>query len=386
MKVLHTYTGLSPRLGGPIPVIQGLTEHLVKEGVKVTVFATTWGSQGEAPIQPQGVEVRIFPHNTLARFWPGYSRALARALARAAREFDLLHIHGPWNYPAYAAARAARRAAKPYVVTVHGTLGPEHLKHKRTKKRLYGAWVRKILNAAAAVQALTEDERHIIQGFGVSAPVVTLPNGVSLEDFTDLPPGDVFERYYPHLHGKTVILYLGRLHPLKGLDLLIEAARLLATRRTDFHVVIAGPDPEGYQDHLERLLDVGELREKVSFTGMLTGERKKAALSRADIFVLPSYAEGFSMALLEAMACGLPVVITPQCHLPEVARARAGLVVEPQAEALALAMQRLAENPRLRAEMGENARRLVATKYTWDSIAAQMVRLYESILRQGHKS
>jgi len=176
-----------------------------------------------------------------------------------------------------------------------------------------------MLNAAAAVQALTEEEKRSIHRFGVSAPVVTIPNGVSLEDFLDLPSGEVFEQDYPHLQGKIVILYLGRLHPLKGLDLLIKATRLLAIQRKDVHVVIAGPDTEGY---------------------------RKAALSRADIFVLPSYAEGFSMALLEAMASGLPVVITPQCHLPEVAHAKAGFVVEPQAEALAVAMQRLTENPR----------------------------------------
>jgi len=386
MKVLHTYSGLSPRLGGPIPVIQGLTEHLVKRGVKVTLFATTWNTEGEEGIAPEGVDVRVFRHDRLSRFWAGHSGHLRRALQQMAKDYDLLHVHGPWNYPAYAATRAARLAGKPYIVTVHGTLGTTHLKHKRVKKILYGSlFVKRMLNAAAAVQALTEEEKRSIHRFGVSAPVVTIPNGVSLEDFLDLPSGEVFEQDYPHLQGKIVILYLGRLHPLKGLDLLIKATRLLAIQRKDVHVVIAGPDTEGYRGHLERLRTVMGLRERVTFTGMLTGRRKKAALSRADIFVLPSYAEGFSMALLEAMASGLPVVITPQCHLPEVAHAKAGFVVEPQAEALAVAMQRLTENPRLRTEMGENARRLVAAKYTWDRIAEQMIRLYESILRQRNE-
>jgi len=174
---------------------------------------------------------------------------------------------------------------------------------------------------------------------------------------------------------------LGRIHPKKGLDLLARAFGQLARECKDVHLIIVGPDERGYRGEVERLFVSEGVVEKVTFTGMLTGKEKLAALSRADIFVLPSYSEGFSMTILEVLAWGLLVIITHQCHFPEVAEVRAGIVIDPDSAQLAEAMIELLDNPKLCEEMGNNGRRLVMERFTWDKIANQMIELYQRVLK-----
>jgi glycosyltransferase involved in cell wall biosynthesis len=141
-------------------------------------------------------------------------------------------------------------------------------------------------------------------------------------------------------------------------------------------LVIAGPDEDGYQAKVQGMLQAEGVLNKTIFTGLLTGYDKLAVLARADLFVLPSYSEGFSMAVLEALACGLPVIITRPCNFPEVAEAMAGEVIEPDVEQLTMAFSRLLDNAQLRFQMGQNGRRLISERYTWDRIAEQMIEFY----------
>jgi len=250
------------------------------------------------------------------------------------------------------------------------------------RKRIYAISIqRRILREAAALQALTQEEAKHMRTFGVNNRTRVIPNGIDSEEFQTLPSPEAFEELYPELRGKKVLLFLGRLHPIKGLDILAKAFGKITIGREDVHLVIAGPDSEGYQIQVERGLTSEGVVSKTTFTGMLAGSERLAALSRADVFLLPSYSEGFSMALLEAMICGLPVVITQQCCFPEVAEAKAGIVIEPDPNQLAESLTRLLDDARLRKEMGANGRQLVLEKFTWHKVTDQMVQLYEDVLK-----
>ena len=333
-------------------------------------------------MRPEGAEVRLFIQGCLSKIWTAYSSDLVRALNREISQFDLVHIHEMWHHPGFAAYRAARRAGKPYIVTIHGGLDPWCLNHKALRKRIYATLIqRRILREAAALQALTEEEVKHVRSFGVDNRTRVIPNGIDPEEFQMLPAREAFEGLYPELRDKKVVLFLGRLHPIKGLDILAKAFSKIAMGRDDVHLVIAGPDSEGYQIQVERRLESEGIISKTTFTGILAGSEKLAALSRADVFVLPSYSEGLSMAILEAMICELPVVITQQCHFREVAEAKAGIVVKSGADLLAEALTKLLDDPQLREEMGANGHRLVMERFTWEKVADQMVQLYEDVLK-----
>lgn len=380
MKVLHVVASLTMEWGGPVAVIQGLTRALNEQGVDSTIFATAGRRVGTDPIPLDWCSTKMFPTTWPAMLWTGYAPSIRSGLRGAMDTHDVVHIHELWHYGGYAAYREARRAGRPYIVTVHGGLDPWALRHRGLKKRLYMALVqRRILQGAMAIHAVTEQEAFQIKAQGIDARISVIPNGINADEFAILPDKKAFLRQWPQLEGKLLILFLGRIHPKKGLDLLARAYAQIVSHRDDVALVIVGPDEGNYRASVESLLLAAGVSSKVFFTGMLGGHEKLCAYAAADIFVLPSYSEGFSMAVLEAMASGLPVVITPHCHFPEVADAGAGLIVEPEHGQLRDALARLLDEPGLRRQMGERGRRLVKERYTWDAVAAQMKRLYQEV-------
>jgi len=302
---------------------------------------------------------------------------------RVVSTFDLVHIHEIWHHPHFAAYCAAKRAGKPYIVSIRGALESWCLNYKALKKRVYATLIQKrTLREASVLHALTVDELRSIRAFGLDNHVVVIPNGLDATEFQDLPGREKLEQLYPQLRGKQVVLFLGRIHSQKGLDLLAEAFGRIVEERREVCLLIAGPDHDGYRAQVERVLSAQGALDKVIFPGMLSGQEKLAALSGVDLFVLPSYSEGFSMAILDALFCGLPVIITGQCHFPEVAQAKAGVVIEPDVDQLVEALVGLLDRPELRKEMGENGRQLIMEKFTWEKVADQMFRLYEDVLRK----
>lgn len=381
MKVLYIAASLSHEWGGPVPVIKALSECLLRKGVEVDVFAPAKRRTANQIAQLDGVSTTLFKLGFFSRIWTAHSPALAQALRREISEIDLVHIHEIWHHPHFAAYRAAKKARKPYIVSIQGALEPWCLSYKALKKKVYAALIQKrILNEAATIHAVNQEEVKHIRAFGVKTPVTVISNGIDPEEFQNLPPREEMERLYPELKGRKVLLFVGRIHPIKGLDILARAFGQIATCRDDVRLVIVGPDSEGYQNQVERLLKSESVLDKTIFTGMLAQKKKLAALSRADIFVLSSYSEGFSIAVLEALACGLPMIITSKCHFPEVAEARAGIVINPDSDQLAEALAKLLGNPELSKGMSANGRRLVMEKFSWDRIADQMIQVYQDVL------
>jgi glycosyltransferase involved in cell wall biosynthesis len=314
-------------------------------------------------------------------FWPAArgpwfkTKQLQDFFSGELRRADGVHIHGLWEQSTAVAARAARSLGKPYVLSAHGMLEPWALANKRLKKLLYAALVeRENVARAACVHALTRAEAHQYIRFGARSPIAVIPNGV---DIPLTKSAELFLNQFPELNGKRIVLFLARLHPKKGLDLLLDAWTELAKSWPEAHLVVAGPDSEGMRAKLERLTSLRGLRHQVLFTGMLNEPMKWSALASAECFVLPSYSEGLSVGVLEAMGMGLPVIITESCNMPEVQDHQAGWQIKANLHQLTAALHQFLRNTNLRnRELGSNGARFVAARRTWTTIAAQMADVY----------
>lgn len=389
LNVLHIVPhvpGLPVAVSGPLNVLRGLIPPLAAAGVSCAVATVTENDHAASrfTIPETDTPVHFFPTAAPARFWTGYAPQLAPFLNEQLRagRFQLVHIHEIWHYPSFAASRAARRHNIPAVISFHGDLDAWRLRYKRLKKALYMRLIQdRAIRSAAALHALTNAEKERIRQLGYSQPVFVCPNGADPPGTAD-PADDAFLRRFPQLAGKSVILFMGRIHPMKGVDLLARSFADLARRFPDAILLVAGPDQDSAQAPMEAILSDHGVRDRTLFTGILTGRDKQAALRQSHLFVLPSYSEGFSTAVVEAMAAGLPVVISEQCNFPEAAAHSAGFIVPTASDAITEAVSALLSDPARRRRMAGNARALVADRYAWPAIAAAMQGHYRNILER----
>ena len=373
--------GLEVRHGGPPRVAASLTSALSRTGVSSTIFSPAYAEDEEHLVSAPKATIRMFEIGRLARWWPGYSLDLKSALQQEAAGFDVVHIHELWHHPHFAAARVCKALGVPFVVSPHGSLDPWALAIGGLKKRIYSRiWQRDMLGGAAAAHALTATENAQLRDYGYDGPVAVIPNGVNVDEFQQQVSPSLMDEKYVELIGKKVILFLGRLHSKKGLDVLVRAFADIYPTNPGIHLLIVGPD-DGYETELKRLIGRMGINCAVTLTGILTGKARLAAMARADIYALPSYSEGFSVGVLEALAAGLPVVISKYCYLPEVVSAGAGLEIEPEVRQVSSALGSLIENPERALKMGRAGRDFVRSKYSWDTVATSFVDLYKSNMK-----
>jgi glycosyltransferase involved in cell wall biosynthesis len=383
MKILHVAASLDPKRGGPTKVVEELTQALAGKRVDVSIFAPSEDAKTTYISNRNGVTVKTFPTSVLSKLWPFHSPAFTKTLQKELIDFDLIHIHEIWHHPVFASYKISKSIRKPYLITIHGSLEPSCLNYKAFKKKIYTALIeRRILREADALHAVTEDEIQSIQNFVDNENIYCIPNGLNMQTFENLPEKDIIENLYPQIKGKKVILFLGRIHPKKGLDTLAEAFGMIVRKNKNACLLIVGPNSDNYRHQIEKILSREDLSNKAIFTGTLMGNLKLAALNRADIFVLPSHSEGFSISILEAMGCGLPVIITNQCHFPEVEQMQAGKITDGDAAQLAEIIMELLDNPKLCRQMGQAGKELVRDRYTWGKAADKMIELYEKILNK----
>ncbi len=383
-------------LQSPVPAHRWLTvlTHLDRRfgGLSTAVpnLAATVASDPEYAVSLAAfcIPDEIYDHASLAKLavstWPASRGAwlsqptLSSQFKSLIRASSGVHIHGLWEQSTFIAARLAGAASIPYILSAHGMLESWAVNHKRLKKALYSALVERAnVQGAAALHALTTTEAQDYRRFGASRPIAIIPNGV------DIPltrnPG-LFLAKFPALRGKRILLFLSRIHPKKGVDILIEAWSKVARHHADAHLVLAGPDFESTQSKVEALIASHHLEDHVLFTGMLDEPLKSSALAAADCFVLPSYSEGLSLAALEAMAASLPVILTDRCNLDHVARHGAGWVVPATALTLQSALEEVLENDLAsNCAIGARGRSLVQSTYSWPHVASQMRDLYSFV-------
>ena len=386
MKILYAVLGYKPayRVGGPIHTVSAAAERLVRKGHEVVVFTTNSNLDEDLdvptnqPIDVDGVQVWYFKHEEPIQKWLPfipylsksigflYAPAMRAQLDRTVPSVDVVHTHMPFVYPTYAAGKAAIRHQKPLFYHQRGVFDPERLKFRGMKKRLYiKAIERPIMRRATTLIALTEAEVRSYRALGVQTPCRVIPNGVDIVDHQQS-----FDRsdysFYNISPDEMVILFMARLHPIKGADRLIRAFLRIHSAFPKATLVMAGPDEWGIVEKFRQEIMSAGIGNRVLFPGMVTGETKQELLARADLFCLPSDAEGFSMAVLEAMAHKTAVLISPGCHFPAVESSCAGKVVPLSVDALASALSSLLADKKSLRVMGKSGYHLVKTEYTWD--------------------
>jgi glycosyltransferase involved in cell wall biosynthesis len=384
MRILHVASTIDPAQGGPVSVLAGLAPAQVGAGLDVSLLAP-WGL-GEsvalaAKLRAAGVNVTLVgPAAGPLRRHPELAARVDAAVAGA----DVVHVHALWEEVQHRAAVTAYRQATPYIVTPHGMLDPWSLAQSRWKKKLYLAWrLRKNVRRAAAMHFTTRTEADLVAPLRLGPPALIETLGLDLSEFETLPPEGAFRSRYPAIGRRRIVLFLGRLHHKKGLELLIPAFGEAAL--SDAVLVIAGPDSDGYRAKLEAQVAERRLRDGVLFTGMLHGAERVAAFADADLFVLPSYQENFGIAVVEALAAATPVLISDQVNIwQDIVAASVGGVVKTDATLLASELRRWMTDDSLRAGAAERARPFVWQRYDWRQIARRWVNHYHSLLQPGN--
>jgi glycosyltransferase involved in cell wall biosynthesis len=301
-----------------------------------------------------------------------------------ARQADCVINSGTlWTHVGYSAWRACRRFGKPSVTYPRGVLSPWALAFKPLRKRIHWTLLgRRMVDDSSAIVALATRELAEIKSLGLRPPIELIRNGAKTPPEDRPLTRDELSERLPGLGGRPYVLFLGRLHQKKGLDLLIPSIRRLGSDFPNTIFVLAGsPDP-GYASTVRRLLEGNSVGNRVLMTGAVSGDLKSLLLQFAEVFVLPSYSEGLPIAVLEALAHSRPVVITDMCNLPEVVAAGAGFEIPPHIEAVTESLRRLLSDPELRAEMGRSARRLAREQFSWPTIAQNTLALCRRVA--GH--
>ena len=387
MKLLVVVPALGSIYGGPSKSVIELAQALGKSGTSVDVVTTNANGNNviNVPLK-QWIDqvtyrVQYFPYRGIGDY--KLSLSISQWLFQHVQEYDLVQTNAIFSVPNIPAYLACRRYNIPYVVIPRGMLEPWALSYKAWKKKIYYTLVEQpALQRASAIQMLASTEAKQITPLNLRPPLIISPNGVRRQDFEQLPSPNLFYRRFPNTQNKKIVLFLGRIDPKKGLDILAQAFSQIKSEFLDAHLVIAGPDNVGFLPTARQYFSNNCCLDAVTFTNMLTGELKYSALAAANYYVAPSYSEGFSISVLEAMAAGLPCIITTGCNFPEAAQANAACVVSIDADALASALRSCLSDPKSAATMGKTARQFIFNHYTWDNIASDLTEAYHAILTQ----
>jgi glycosyltransferase involved in cell wall biosynthesis len=388
MKVLHVIPSLAPSDGGPsfaLPLIAG---GLMRAGIGIDVAATA-GAEEVAllngtltrPLTRDGVNYHYFRRQT--DFYK-VSRPLTRWLARHIGDYDLVHIHALFSFATSAAANLAIKNRVPYVIRPLGALNRWGMEHRRKLlKQLSFRFVeRRILTNAAAIHYTSRQEKLEAELAGVTTTPVVIPLGIDTSLFQAGETAQFYERF-PNCAGRQIVLYLSRLDPKKGLDILLRAFKEVHAAYPESVLVMAGDGRGQFVAGLKELARELGIDEHVVWTGFLGGDDKTAALAAASVFALPSYSENFGIALVEAMAAGMPCVLSDQVGIaPDVVEFDAGSVVPCEDAPLASALKQLLADSDLRRRFGENAVRLANARFSIEAMTGSLVKLYTDIVEQ----
>jgi glycosyltransferase involved in cell wall biosynthesis len=386
MRVLHVIPSIGLARGGPSVVVRTLAQAQAEQGIQVHIAATDDDGPArrsvphQSPYTECNVTYWIFPRQT--RYYL-FSLPLTRWLRKHVSEYDVVHIHALFSYSSVAAAFAASMAGVPYVVRPLGTLSAWSMKNRRRwiKRLSFRLIESHILRAAAAVHFTSRQESTEAQNLGIPHHGVIIPNPVALES---VKPREISAKRASEQ--SQVVLFLSRLDPKKGLDLLLPAFAEVRTRFPEAVLVIAGDGEPAFVAALKQQAQSLGLDSAVSWAGFLQGEPKNAALEDADVFILPSYSENFGVSVVEAMAVGLPVVVSDQVGIhQEIEAAQAGLVSTCDVQSLARVLIEILGNQLRRNEMGENAAKLAQT-FAPEIVAQQLQALYATICQKRRES
>ena len=384
MKILHVLSDINIESGGVAAAACGMAEAIAARGHDVAIACL---NRGGTTLQPLHVTLHRFPADSNAALLP--SKALRKYLFENMQRFDIVHVHGVWQHPCHYASATARSLKIPYILAPHGMLDANSLAMGRrwAKSAAWFLWDSTMVNGAAAIHCLNEAEIRCSPALRNTRNAV-IGNGVPNTVLDNLPARGLWRQDKKAVLGdvnRPIALFLSRIHLKKGLERLLPYWPELLKAHPDLLLVIAGT---GEAVHVAQVKDVVQqhgLANSVFFAGQLSGTAKWQALVDADAFILPSYQEGFSMAITEAMAAGLPVVITSECNFNAVEQYHAGISVrDGDMKAFVCQVAALLSNPGARHSLGHNGQKLVREQFTWEATAEKLEGLYKALVARDH--
>ena len=409
MRILQIIPSISLVYGGPSQMVLGLSAALAAQGIDVTIITTdSNGDIGQSPldvtlnqpIKQNGYQIIYFRCSPFRRY--KFSLSLLQWLNASARQFDIAHIHALFSPVTTLAATIARVHKLPYIMRPCGMLDPADLQKKKRLKQIYGTlFERPNLAGAAAIHFTSKQEAKISERFGLgSTNKMPVPRDFGSQDCTGkmpmprdlIIPLGVTPGLFPKRLRESqvpIVLFMSRIEPKKGLDLLIPALESILESGVDFQFILAGSNPQDadYETGIKVKIQHSSLAKYTTITGFVSGDRKNELLTNADLFVLPSYYENFGIAVAEAMAAGVPVAISDRVHISEdIRQAEAGWVGPLEVDAIANSIKSALLDPQERQRRGLNAKEYAKKHYNWEAIAQQTIDAYQHILSSIAKS
>ncbi|MDZ8188193.1 MAG: glycosyltransferase [Nostoc sp. ChiSLP02] len=390
MKILHIIPSVASVRGGPSQAVLETVKALRNQGVAAEIATTNDNGNDllDVPLK-QCIEYKQVPIWFFSRFSPqvnfirefAFSSQLTWWLWQNAGNYDLLHVHAIFSYASTVAMAIARIKNIPYIVRPLGQLCEWSLQQSARKKQIYLQSIERAnLNHAQALHLTSQQEQQEVADLGLRVPSFVLPHGLLIPE----PVANARHRLRQYLNlpaDEPVILFLSRLHPKKGLDYLIKALGKLSDRRFSF--VLAGSGTKEYEAEIESLLVKTGIRHRTYLPGFVAGETKNLFIQGSDLFALTSHSENFGVAVLEALAVGVPVLLTPGVALASVVQQnQLGYIAQMDVSAIAEAIDRYLSHPQVGIEMGDRARQLVLENYTWNRIAKNLMDIYTKLLKQ----
>lgn len=388
MKILQSYPYFYPAwgYGGVTRVVYEISKYLVNRGHEVTVYTTdalNENSRIKSTSCPQDINgIRTYYFKNLSNYL-AHKHILAIPIGivfktkRELKKFDVIHLHGGRTFQNIIIYHYAKRYGIPYVFQAHGSL--PRIMEKQKLKRLYDwVWGYKILRNASKVIALTNTEAEQYKKMGVEGNKIEIvPNGIDISEYANLPEKGKFKRKYSIKYNEKIVLYVGRLHKSKGIDLIFDAISEIIKEVSDVKLILVGPD-NGYQLELENRMHALQIADKVLFTGFVDNNEKLEAFVDADVFVTPSFL-GFPVTFLEACTCGTPIIITNKGDELDWIQDKVGFVVGYDKIQLRNSIIKIIKNQTLKERFGKEGKKLMKEKFCWKEIIINFEIIYNKL-------
>ena len=392
MRVAHVLKELDPAYGGTVTVPLNIAKWTAAAGLDVEIWtADRFGWEPPKQLCGGGA-TRSFVEDSSAAATGSITvkqrkgsdgfmeKGFVDRFADDLKSIDLLHIHNLWNPNSWHFINECCKIGKPALHTMHGMLMDWPMSHKRLKKLIYMKLVAgKQLRRTTAVHMLNAEETRQSRNAGANFRYFELPNGVDTSEFSQLPARGTYRSTEPAIREKTIILSVGRLHTIKGTDLLLGAFLELAKTRDDIALVLAGPD-EGLKPALDQMLRGHPAGNRVKLPGLVQGDLRLSLLADADIYAHTSRHETMSMAILEAAFAGKCMLVTDRCNMPEIADVDAGVVVKVDQSDIGRGLEQLLADPKRMKDRGERAHRLVQQRFTAEAVTPKLIEHYQNLV------
>ena len=370
-------------IGGPARIIYDHTTEVLRQGHQVDILSPMTPGDEMYPA-PEGA--RVFPvtrTTPISNIYREFSIEMYRFLKQHIHEYDVIHMHGIWHFGSLAPFMIPNNAVK--VITIHGLLDKWAVAHHKWKKDIVTLlYQKRILGQADLIQINnTDEEADVIRYLGYRPKnMVIVPNGMKLEEYTQLPPKGIFRAKHNISPDQQLVLFMARLNIKKGLDLLLPAFKQVEQQLSNAVLVLAGPD-DGYLQETESFIKKNNLQNRIKLVGMLTDTVKKEALADADLFVLPSYSEGFSIAVLEAMTSGVPALVSDRVGFGDyIKRYDAAYLTPLNSDGVAKGLLKILQDKAYGQGIANRAHKMVTENFDIKVVANQLLEEYKKVKKK----